>query len=187
MLTSPVNEHGGRRRETEEEEAEESRPQPPWADEDKGSEAEALAKELAELDLRHQRAVADLDNYRKRSRREIERRSIEQREALLREWLEVLDSIERALTHVDDRNQLYGGLRAVLDQIEGVMRRQGVRRSGAVGDRFDPELHQAVGVHEREDLPSQTVVELVRAGYALGDRVLRPAEVIVAQPRKAVS
>ena len=182
-----MSEQIGRRAGAEEEEVEESRAE---VRETEGSETEArqsLAAELGELENRHRRALADLDNYRKRSRREIERRSFEQREAFLREWLEVVDNIERALSHADHSNPLYEGLRAVLEQVEGVMRRQGVYRVGAAGDPFDPTLHQAVGILETEEVPTRTVVEIVRGGYALGDRVLRPAEVVVAQPRKTVS
>jgi molecular chaperone GrpE len=150
--------------------------------------ARDLTAELAALEDRYKRALADLDNYRKRSRRDVERRAYEQREAVLRDWLEVADSIERAITMAPDPdNPLYQGLTAVLDQIEEVMRRQGVRRVGAAGEPFDPERHEAVAVDRTADLPNRTVVELVRPGYALGDRILRPAQVIVAQPREAAS
>ena len=146
-----------------------------------------LSAELAAMEARYKRAVADLDNYRKRSRSEIERRSYEQRERLLRDWLEVVDNIERALRHAQEDDPLVEGMQAVLDQINQVMQRQGVRRLGAPGEPFDPEYHQAVAVHQTEDVPDRTVVELVRGGYALGDRVLRPAQVIVARPREAAS
>jgi len=181
-----VSEQIGGRAGAEEEAVEESRPEVRET-EGETEAKQSLTAELGELENRHRRALADLDNYRKRSRREIERRSFEQREALLREWLEVVDNIERALSHADHSNPLHEGLRAVLEQVEGVMRRQGVHRFGAAGDPFDPTLHQAVGILETEEEPTRTVVEVVRGGYALGDRVLRPAEVVVAQPRKTVS
>jgi molecular chaperone GrpE len=140
----------------------------------------ALAEELGRLEDRYKRALADLDNYRKRSAREVERRAAEIREALVRDWLEVLDSVERAL-RMHPEGPLGQGLRAVLDQIEAVLARQGVTRIGAAGERFDPERHEAVDVRVTGDVEDQTVLEVVRSGFALGDRILRPAQVVVAR------
>lgn len=147
---------------------------------------EELERELAAADDRLKRAVADLDNLRKRSAREVERRVGEQREALLRDWLEALDSVERAVRQpVAPDNPLSVGLRAVLEQMEAILHRQGVQRLGAAGEPFDPERHQAVGVRQSDGLPDRTVVEVARSGFALGDRVLRPAEVIVGRDEEA--
>jgi molecular chaperone GrpE len=140
----------------------------------------ALAEELARLEDRYKRALADLDNYRKRSAREVERRATEIREALVRDWLEVLDSVERALRMPSD-GPLAQGLRAVLDQIEAVLARHGVTRIGAAGERFDPERHEAIDVRVTDEVDDQTVLEVVRSGFVLGDRVLRPAQVVVAR------
>jgi molecular chaperone GrpE len=76
------------------------------------------------------------------------------------------------------------GLLAVRDQIEAVLARQGVTRLGAKGERFDPERHEAVGVVETDEVPDGTIAEVARSGFALGDRVLRPAQVIVAQRKE---
>jgi molecular chaperone GrpE len=138
----------------------------------------ALAEEVARLDDRYKRALADLDNYRKRSAREVERRGEELRERLVREWLEVVDSVERALRMEPD-GPLYEGLRAVLDQIDSVLTRQGVERIGAVGERFDPERHEAIDVRPSDEVEDRTVLEVVRSGFAIGGRVLRPAQVVV--------
>jgi molecular chaperone GrpE len=138
------------------------------------------AAEIARLDDRLKRALADLDNYRKRTAREIERRVGETRETLLREWLEALDSVERAL-RMDAQGPLAEGLRAVLDQMEAILARQGVQRIGQAGERFDPERHDAVDVRVSDDVPERTVLEVVRSGWALGDRVLRPAQVVVSR------
>jgi molecular chaperone GrpE len=73
------------------------------------------------------------------------------------------------------------GLRAVLDQMDSVLARQGAVRIGAAGDRFDPERHEAVAVQPSADLPEHTVVAVERSGFALGDRVVRPAQVVVAR------
>jgi molecular chaperone GrpE len=140
-----------------------------------------LAAEVERLEDRHRRALADLDNYRKRSSAEIDRRVAESREALLREWLESLDSIERALLMAEPGSPLAAGLQAVLEQMEVLLERQGVQRVGTVGERFDPERHEAVARVPANDVPDLTVVEIVRSGFALDGRVLRPARVVVAQ------
>jgi molecular chaperone GrpE len=143
-----------------------------------------LEAELAQMEDRYKRALADLDNYRKRSARETEVRIAESREAQLREWLEAVDSVERALLMELD-NPVFEGLRGVLAQMEAILARQGVQRIGAAGEQFDPERHEAVGVRYTDEAPDRTVVDVARSGFALGDRVLRPAEVIVsrAEPR----
>jgi molecular chaperone GrpE len=139
-----------------------------------------LAAELAQMEDRYKRALADLDNYRKRSARETERRIAESREAQLRDWLEAVDSVERALL-MDLDNPVFEGLRGVLEQMEAILAREGVRRIGVAGEQFDPEQHEAVGVRYTDEAPDRTVVDVARSGYALGDRVLRPAEVIVSR------
>jgi molecular chaperone GrpE len=143
-----------------------------------------LKAELAQMDDRYKRALADLDNYRKRSAAEIERRALEGRMALLREWLEPLDSLERAV-RLDPDNPASAGLRALLEQMEGILARQGVQRIGAPGEPFDPERHEAIGTRDSDDVPPRTVLDVARSGYALGDRVLRPAQVIVARAPQA--
>ena len=109
----------------------------------------------------------------------------ESREAQLREWLEVVDSLERAL-FMQPEDPVVQGLRAVLEQMEAVLARQGVTRMGAAGEPFDPERHEAVGVRPTDEVPDRTVVEVARSGYMLGDRVLRPAEVVVGRAPEAV-
>ena len=136
--------------------------------------------EIARLEDRYKRALADLDNYRKRSAREVERRVEEGRDALLREWLEAVDTVERA-TRMDPDGPLGQGMRALLDQIEALLARRGVQRIGEAGEPFDPERHDAVEVRMTTDAPENTVVDVIRAGYAVDGRVLRPAQVAVAR------
>jgi molecular chaperone GrpE len=139
-----------------------------------------LADELARTEDRYRRALADLDNLRKRTAREIERRVEENREALLREWLEAVDSVERAIGMTPE-GPVRDGLHSVLNQMELILARHGVKRIGEPGEPFDPERHEAVGVDERGDVDDRTVVAVVRSGYIMGDRVLRPAQVIVSR------
>src|SRR4051794_32747606 len=97
----------------------------------------------AQLEDRYLRALADLDNFRKRSARDTEVRIADATDGLLRSWLEVVDSIERALQlTTDDRG--VAGLQAVRDQIQAILDRQGVTRIGVAGEPFDPRVHEAV-------------------------------------------
>ena len=142
--------------------------------------------ELARLEDRYKRALADLDNYRKRSARDVERQVAAERELLLREWLEVVDSVERALRMEHDESPVLQGLRAVHEQMETLLARHGVERTGTAGEPFDPELHDAVAVRENDEVPDGTILEVARPGYALRDRVLRPAQVVVSRrPERA--
>jgi molecular chaperone GrpE len=144
------------------------------------SDADQLSIELERLEDRYKRALADLDNYRKRSAREIERRTEEVREAVIRDWLEAVDSVERAV-RLDSEGPCAEGLRAVLEQMDAVLARQGAQRIGSAGDPFDPERHEAVAVQPSAELPDRTILSVERSGFALGDRVIRPAQVVVAR------
>ncbi|MEA2439682.1 MAG: molecular chaperone GrpE [Thermoleophilaceae bacterium] len=144
------------------------------------AQAEPPDPALAAMEDRLKRALADLDNYRKRSAREVDRRVGESREAMLRDWLEAVDSIERAL-RLDPDGPASAGLRAVLEQMESILARYGVTRTGEVGEPFDPERHEAISVREGNEAPDRTVVDVARSGYSLGDRVLRPAQVVVSR------
>lgn len=127
-------------------------------------------------DERYLRALADLENYRKRSAQEVERRVAEQAERLLLDWIEAVDSVDRALGM-----QPSDGLHSVLEQMEAILAREGVARVGAAGDRFDPELHEAISVQESDEVPDRTVLDVARSGYRHGERVLRPAQVVVSR------
>jgi molecular chaperone GrpE len=145
------------------------------------SEPDAQAEEqLAQLEDRYKRAVADLDNYRKRVSRELEGRLAEGRDTQLRDWLEAVDSVERALRSEHDGVSCEG-LRSVLTQMEAILSRYGVERSGAAGEPFDPRLHEAIEVRPSNDLPDHTIVDVARSGFVVGGRVLRPALVIVSR------
>lgn len=139
-----------------------------------------LAEDLARLEDRYKRTLADLDNYRKRVARETERREVDARAAVIRDWLEVVDSVERAMT-MDPGGACYPGLEALQEQMSTVLAREGAERIGAVGETFDPELHEAVAVQPATDVPDRTIVAVQRSGYVLANRMLRPAQVVVAR------
>jgi molecular chaperone GrpE len=145
-----------------------------------------LAAELAQLQDRYRRALADLDNYRKRAARDIERRVTEARESVTREWLDAVDSVERAL-RLERQGPCADGLRAVLEQMDGVLARHGVRRIGAAGERFDPAVHEAIAIEPSGEVPERTILAVERSGYVVGDRLLRPAQVVVARAPEHVT
>jgi molecular chaperone GrpE len=141
-----------------------------------------LAAELASMEDRYKRALADLDNYRKRMARDAEQRIEERTHRLIRDWLEPLDSVERAV-RMDPDSPCTPGLRAVLEQMEQVLAREGVQRIDATGTTFDPARHEAVEVRDADGVPDHTVLDVARSGFQAGDRVLRPAQVVVARRR----
>jgi molecular chaperone GrpE len=136
--------------------------------------------ELARMEDRYKRALADLDNYRKRSAREVQASVEQNREALLRDWLEAVDTVERALK-MSHGTPGADGLRALLEQMEAILARHRVHRIGAPGEQFDPARHEAVEARVTDEAPDRTILEAMRSGWAIGDRVLRPALVIVAR------
>ncbi len=131
------------------------------------------------------RAMADLDNLRKRFQREVEREREAERSRTAAEWVPVVDDLDRALDHATaDESAPAGfteGLRAVRDHAVAVLARLGFPRFEDVGERFDPSRHEAVGAIE-SDAPAGTVVAVVRPGYGTPETVLRPAAVVVARP-----
>ena len=132
------------------------------------------------------RSMAELETFRKRARRELDSSINLARADLLKQLLEVLDNFERALDAFDQAETPPGevfvkGVTLIQDQLLKVLRDNGVSRIEAVGEPFDPNVHEAVSQIETEDVPSQHVAHVVKAGYRAGDMILRPAVVVVAQ------
>ena len=136
---------------------------------------EDLEARNEQLEDRYKRALADLENYRKRVARDIARRIDEGTDAVVGDWLELVDSVDRAARADGDA---FAPLR---DQIAAILEREGISRLGAVGEPFDPERHEAVGVRDTDVVPDRTIVDVARSGFARRDRVLRPAQVIVSR------
>jgi molecular chaperone GrpE len=144
--------------------------------------AAALRTRVAELEILWRRALADADNLRKRHAREMERVRDHERAEVARDWLPVVDNLERALQHAEsDPSAIIEGVRAVRDEAVSVLARLGFPRRNDVGTRFDPARHDAVGSILSADEPPGTVVEVVHPAYGDGDHQLRPAGVVVAR------
>jgi molecular chaperone GrpE len=145
---------------------------------------ELAQAEAARLRDQLLRMAADFDNFRKRSRRELvdaERRS---REDMLRDLLPVFDNLERATAHAEtatDVRSLADGVNMVLRQFVDTLSKLGVERVQTQGVPFDPTQHEAIQHLESTDQPPGTVLHEVQAGYRAGDRLVRPAMVVVAK------
>ncbi|MCV7423092.1 nucleotide exchange factor GrpE [Mycobacterium yunnanensis] len=149
-----------------------------------GDPAEPVAapndSEVAKLQDRWRRAVADADNLRKRYARELDRERATERSRVTGAWLPVVDNLERAISHAGDRSDaVLDGLRGILDEAVGVLERFGYPRDTRTGVPFDPERHEVVGVVDRSDVEPGTVVDVLRPGY--GDGQLRPTAVVVSR------
>ena len=143
-----------------------------------------LESALAEMKDRHLRLAADFENYKKRVRQEqldtMQHASAE----LIHRLLPVLDDLQNVLEHrprnVDE--SWIKGLELSVRKLEEALGTHGLQPIDAIGSRFDPMLHEAVGQEESTEHPEDTVVSELRRGYRLRDRVVRPALVKVARP-----
>jgi molecular chaperone GrpE len=155
---------------------------------------EARERELTgQLDQERERtlrALADLDNARKRAQREREEVVRYGLERALKDLLPVIDNLDRALDLGDRTGKWDGlaeGVRMTRKLLEDTLARQGLKAFSARGKPFDPHLHEAMGHEEREDLPPNAVSTEVLRGFTLHDRLVRPALVMVARPPAAPS
>lgn len=147
------------------------------------SEVESKTAALAEVQQRYLRLQADFDNYRKRTRREQEELTRMAAARLITSLLPVLDNLERALAAVTDSKAegLVTGVEMTLRQLKEILEQEGLTPVAALGQPFNPELHEAVAREETAD-PGQAdlVVAEFRRGYTLKGKLLRPAMVKVA-------
>ena len=139
----------------------------------------ALQAERDELFDRLQRLAAEFDNYRKRSAREQAELSTRANERLVKELLPVLDDLGRALEAAANHEEatLEEGVRLVHRALESLLERQGLAEIETEG-KFDPHVHEAL-LTQPSELAEGDVLQVIQKGYSLGDRVLRPARVVV--------
>ncbi len=153
-----------------------------------GDPPDRLAEVEAERDkIKDQllRTAADFDNFRKRAKRDVEDAAARSREEILRELLPIIDNLERAVAAAEnatDPKSVAEGVTMVLKQFEDVGNRIGIERVKSVGERFDPQIHDAVQQMESAEHESGTIVSEVLPGYSLRGRLVRPSMVVVARP-----
>ncbi|HVS03577.1 MAG TPA: nucleotide exchange factor GrpE [Thermoanaerobaculia bacterium] len=141
-----------------------------------------LEEELAELRDRSIRTLADFDNFRKRAERERDELRRLTRSDMLRDFLPVLDNLERALSAGGSVEDLKLGVEMTLKQFRDLLRQHGVVAVESVGAPFDPNVHEAVVRDEDRDAEVPMVTEELQRGYTVQGRLLRPAMVRVAVP-----
>jgi molecular chaperone GrpE len=146
------------------------------------SEIERLKQELQREHEMYLRALADYDNYRRRTERERSQAARSGKRELILSLLDVLDGFDRALQHMSDApTSISEGVEALHRKFLSLLQAQGVTPMLTVGEVFNPEVHDAIGLVKSEDVQPGTVAEEVQRGYRWGDEVLRPARVRVAQ------
>lgn len=140
-----------------------------------------LQKELAAQKDRYQRLAADFENFKKRTRRDSERQAAADKEAFIGELLPVLDNLERVLAARQpiSAEQLHEGVAITLQQLVHLLHHHGIGAVEDTGRPFNPHRHDAVAVRHDPGQPDQVVLEVVQSGYWLGDRMIRPAKVVV--------
>ena len=144
----------------------------------------ALEKDKKDNWDRYLRAAADLENLRKRQKREMDDARLESKGRVLKEMLPVVDNLERAIEHAGaaGTNPIVEGVQLVLRQFLTAFERLDVTPIEAGGQPFDPNLHEAISQQE-SDQPPGTVVQVLQRGYKSGERLLRPALVVVAKAK----
>ncbi|MFK7987607.1 MAG: nucleotide exchange factor GrpE [Sandaracinaceae bacterium] len=148
------------------------------------SELELITQERDKLKDQLLRTAADFDNFRKRSRKELEQTRQRSKEEILRDVLPVFDNLERAVEAAGsaaDVEAVQSGVTMVLKQWQDIATRIGLTRMVAKGERFDPNLHDAFQQQETDEVPPGTVVMEYQPGYRFGEKMLRPAMVVVAR------
>lgn len=172
--------------ETEEQEADVQQPEDPL---------QTAREEAAQLKDKLIRMAADFDNFRKRSRREVADAERKGRDGLLGDLLPVFDNLERATSHAQSQDQaddpasvkgLVDGIQLVMKQFRDALGRLGIERVESVGQPFDPSVHEAIQHMETSEHPPGSIAAEVQPGYRQGERLVRPALVVVAKaPQQA--
>src|SRR4030081_139722 len=158
-------------------------------DPEEGS-AEALAKEAAESRDKMLRTLAEMENLRKRTAREVSDARTYEISGFARDVLDIADNLQRALdaVPVEARAAADPGLKALIEGVElterslhKALEKNGGRKFDPAGEKFDPNVHQAMYEIPDPSVPAGTIAQVIQSGYMIGDRVLRPALVGVAK------
>jgi len=155
--------------------------------EDSMSRARETQERLKDTHERLLRVAAEFENFKKRAIKEREDAQKFGIERLLKDFLPVADNLDRALDHAEehDLRQVIEGVKLVQKLLENMLAKHGVTGFSALGQPFDPNLHEAL-MQQESDAPPGTVVSEMSRGYKLNDRLVRPAAVVVARAKSAV-
>lgn len=144
-------------------------------------------EDLKEIKDRYLRALADMDNYRKRVDRELDSFRQYAQVEFFNNVIPVLDSFERAMNgaSVDKDYEKYAkGVEMIYRQLKDALRSLGLEDFSSLGETFDPARHEAVAAVVNDDKPENTVIEEISKGYIVKDRVIKPAKVLVSKQSK---
>lgn len=147
------------------------------------NELEQLRKDAEESRDHYLRVLADFDNFRKRQREEVSRRICIAREEIFLKLLPIIENFQRALESAEAQHSyesLVEGVSLTLRQMLELLEKEGVRPIEALGQQFNPELHEAVTRTETDEYPEGTILEEYERGYTIDGKVLRPSRVRVA-------
>jgi molecular chaperone GrpE len=152
------------------------------------AENEALKKKLVEAESKTaeyrdswMRSQAEFQNYKKRLERDNELTYVSMKGDIIKKVLPVLDDLERALQNRPADNSWASGIELIARKLQNVLESEGIKRIEAEGEEFDPKFHEAISHEPADGVKSGFVIGVVQNGYMLGDRVIRPALVRVAQ------
>ena len=153
----------------------------PTALPDRPADPVVFQEELAAQKDDYLRLAADFDNFKKRTRRDAEQQAAAQKEAFIADLLPALDNLVRALAaeQPTDSASLHQGVTMTLQQLGQLLHDHGIEAVEDLGRPFDPHRHEAVSVRHDSNQPDQLVLEVIQRGYCRGDKVFRPAKVIV--------
>jgi molecular chaperone GrpE len=160
--------------------------EPPSSEGPELTELERALADAAKLKDILVRTAADFDNFRKRTRRELEEARRGGRDDLLKELLPVFDNLERGIQSAQkatDVKAVADGLSMIVKQFESTLARAGITRVPTIGLMFDPSLHEAIQQLETDEHAPGTVVAEVQPGYVMGEKLVRAAMVVVAKPK----
>jgi molecular chaperone GrpE len=150
--------------------------------EDKTPEAmETIQAELEETKDKYLRLYAEFENYRKKVQKDKEELIRYSNESLIYELLPVIDNLEMALKHTDEKESLIKGVENTLREMLRTLQKFGLSPIDAIGKPFDPNYHHAMSQIERDDVDNNTVVEELRRGYLYNEKVIRPSLVTVSK------
>lgn len=145
---------------------------------------EALQAELEETKDKYLRLYAEFENYRKKVQKDKEELAKYSNEKLISELLPIIDNLEMALKHTDEKESLIKGVENTLREMLRILQKFGLSPIESVGKPFDPVYHHAMVQVERGDLEINTVVEELRKGYIFNDKVIRPSLVAVSKKKE---
>ena len=145
------------------------------------TELEEKDKLLKEKEERYLRMYAEFENYKKRTEKEKQNTKLYAKADVLEMLLPVIDSMENAISIETEDENLKQGIGLMFEQIKIFLKKNEVEEIGKEGEKFNPELHDAISIQETEDANSGEIISVFRKGYKIKDRIIRHAMVIVAK------